>query len=158
MDTILSPVTTIQEPVVPLFMDEQRLERYQRILRIVLIAMVVILGVVIFFILTQSDRTSRQVGATGQSLLHSQRLAKSVTQALAGVPTSFPELTESSQALSSNLDALKEGSESLNVQPVPSDMQTELQTIMSSVEKTNKSVKVILGQQNFLTGRFFAIH
>ena len=152
MDTILSPVTTMQEPVVPLFMDERRLERYQRILRIVLIAMLVVLGAVTFFILTQSDRTARQVGATGQSLQHSQRVAKSVTQALAGVPASFAELTESSELLSKNLAALKSGSDSLNVEAVPSDMQAELAVVLPSAEKTSKSVAVILGQKAFLTG------
>jgi twitching motility protein PilJ len=152
MDTILDPVTTTQEPAVPMFMDEGRLARYQRLLRIVLIATLVILGVVTFFILTQSDRTARQVSATSQSLLHSQRLAKSVTQTLAGVPTSFAELTESSEALAKNLDALKVGSDALNVEAIPSDMQADLLAILPSVDKTNKSVKAILSQKAFLMG------
>ncbi len=148
----MSPTPSIQEPAIPLFMDERRLERYQRILRAVLISMLVILGVVTFVVLTQSDRTARQVGATSQSLLHSQRLAKSVTQALAGAPTSFAELTESNDALVKNFDALRVGNDSLNVEAIPSDMQPELLALLPSVEKTGKNVKVILAQRVFLTG------
>jgi twitching motility protein PilJ len=92
------------------------------------------------------------VSATSQSLLHSQRLAKSVTQTLAGVPTSFAELTESSEALAKNLDALKVGSDALNVEAIPSDMQADLLAILPSVDKTNKSVKAILSQKAFLMG------
>jgi twitching motility protein PilJ len=152
MDTQFSPALSAQETDAAPSISENHLERYQRILRVVLILMLIILGVVTFFILTQSDRTARQVGATGQSLLHSQRVAKSVTQAFAGVPTSFDELAESSELLVKNLDALKMGNDTLNVEPVPTDMQAELSAILPSVDKTRKSVKVILEQKNFLTG------
>ncbi len=152
MDTQFSPALSAQETDAAPSISENHLERYQRILRVVLILMLIILGVVTFFILTQSDRTARQVGATGQSLLHSQRVAKSVTQAFAGVPTAFDELAESSELLVKNLDALKMGNDTLNVEPVPTDMQAELSAILPSVDKTRKSVKVILEQKNFLTG------
>src|SRR4029450_2354973 len=37
---------------------------------------------------------STQVGATGQAMMQSQRLAKSVTQAIVGSSSSFPEVKE----------------------------------------------------------------
>ena len=152
MDTIIAPSATGRAKFFGLLMDGLRIERYQKILRAVLIVTLVILGGLTFWVLMQSDRTARQVDATGQSLLHSQRLAKSVTQALVGSPASFIELTESHDALVKNLDALRTGSDSLNVEAIASDMQPELLALMPSVERTSKNVKVILAQKTFLTG------
>jgi hypothetical protein len=41
----------------------------------------------LLFALNQADKVAQQVAATGQSLMQSQRLAKSVSQALVGSPT-----------------------------------------------------------------------
>jgi twitching motility protein PilJ len=152
MDTIISPAIAGQTKIFGFVMDESRIDRYQKILRAALIAMLVILGAITFWVLTQSDRTARQVGATGQSLLHSQRLAKSVTQALAGNTTAFNELTESNDALIKNMNALRMGNESMNVEAIASEMQPELLALMPSIERTGKNVKVILSQKAFLTG------
>ena len=45
-----------------------------------------------------SRKGSAQVAATGQALMQSQRLAKSVSQALVGSPQAFPEVRESRRA------------------------------------------------------------
>ena len=41
--------------------------------------------------LSSASRNSEQVGSIGQALMESQRLAKSVSQAMVGVPAAFPE-------------------------------------------------------------------
>jgi hypothetical protein len=50
---------------------------------------------------------STQVGATGQAMMQSQRLAKSVSQAIVGSASSFPEVKESAEVLASNVRSLK---------------------------------------------------
>jgi len=62
----------------------------------------VIVGVGLFglvamtaFSLNAASKGAAQVGASGQALMQSQRLAKSVSQALIGSPQAFPEVRES---------------------------------------------------------------
>ena len=50
---------------------------------------------------------STQVGATGQAMMQSQRLAKSVSQAIVGSTASFPEVKESAEVLATNVRNLK---------------------------------------------------
>ena len=52
---------------------------------------------------------SSQVGATGQAMMQSQRLAKSVSQAIVGSTASFPEVKESAEVLAANVRSLKAG-------------------------------------------------
>jgi twitching motility protein PilJ len=63
--------------------------QHQRILAIMLGLSLVVLTAVTFYSLNQADKVAQQVAATGQSLMQSQRLAKSVSQALVGSPTGF---------------------------------------------------------------------
>ena len=53
-----------------------------------------------------------QVEATGAALMQSQRLAKSVSQAMIGSPAAFPEVKESGTVLATNVRGLSSGNES----------------------------------------------
>jgi twitching motility protein PilJ len=86
---------------------------------------------------------SAQVGATGQAMMQSQRLAKSVTQAIVGNSTSFPEVKESSDVLSANVRGLKAGA--------PAGVQEPLDAVVPLVDRAEKNAAVILGQQKALT-------
>ena len=55
--------------------------------------------------------------ATGQALMQSQRLAKSVSQALIGSPQAFPEVAESTDVLARTVRDLKTGEGSLAAAP-----------------------------------------
>ena len=57
---------------------------HQRILFTLLALSLVVLGFVAFVSVNQADKVAQQVAGTGQSLMQSQRLAKSVSQALVG--------------------------------------------------------------------------
>ena len=63
--------------------------RQQRILAIVLAAVVLLLLLVAGSAILRAERLAQQVAATGQSLMQSQRLAKSVSQALVGNVAGF---------------------------------------------------------------------
>ena len=69
---------------------------HQRRLLMLLGVGLVVLALIVGWVLQQANRSAQQLTATGQSLMQSQRLAKSVSQALVGSPQAFPEVVESS--------------------------------------------------------------
>ena len=79
---------------------------HQRVLFSLLAASLFVLGGVAFFAVNQADKVARQVAGTGTSLMQSQRLAKSVSQALIGSPQAFPDVKESAQVLARTVRAL----------------------------------------------------
>ena len=96
------------------------------------------------------DTVSRQVKATGQVMLQSQRLAKSVSQALVGNPAAFSDLTESSEILSKSFDALENGDGVTGLQALPADFRPSLMSVKPLVEQAKDSAKIILAQQKIL--------
>jgi twitching motility protein PilJ len=96
-----------------------------------------------------ANEGSSQVGATGQALMQSQRLAKSVSQALLGSDSAFGEVRESADVLGKNLRALKDGS--ADVKAVASGGQGAIEPLMPLVERAEKNAAVVLAQQKTLT-------
>jgi len=70
---------------------------HQRLLVVLLAVMLVILAIVTVVAFRQANTVATQVAATGNALMQSQRLAKSVSQALVGNPVAFPEIREARQ-------------------------------------------------------------
>jgi len=66
--------------------------RQQRILALALAGVVLLLLLVAGSAILRAERLAQQVAATGQSLMQSQRLAKSVSQALVGNVAAFGEV------------------------------------------------------------------
>ncbi len=123
--------------------------QHQRLLSILLALALVLLAVMVYLTVSQTSRGSLQVGAIGQSLMQSQRLAKSVSQALIGSPEAFPEVKDSAAALSSNVHGLQAGSSTV---PALGDrFATELDKIVPLVERADKNAGTVLGQQQTLT-------
>ena len=92
---------------------------------------------------------SAQVGASGQALMQSQRLAKSVSQALVGSQAAFPEVTESVDVLARNVRGLKTGEGALAV--APAAVQESIDAVLPLVDRAEKNAKTIIGQQKVLT-------
>lgn len=132
------------------FLGNRNVDTHQRVLAAIVILAIAILAVVTFWSLAQSDKVAGQLGATGQSLLHSQRLAKSVTQAVSGSSAGFAEMTESSDLLSKNARALSAGDAALGVSAVSDDFQADVKALMGSVDRTEKNAKTIMSQKTFL--------
>ncbi|MDI1237773.1 MAG: methyl-accepting chemotaxis protein [Polaromonas sp.] len=124
---------------------------HQRILVILLAFAVVVLGSVTFVALNQADRVAQQVAATGQSLMQSQRLAKSVSQALVGSAQAFPDVRESSDVLAKTVRGLKSGDESLRLEPVAAPLQPDVETVTPLMERAEKNASTVMGQQAILT-------
>jgi twitching motility protein PilJ len=96
-----------------------------------------------------ASRGSADVAATGQALMQSQRLAKSVSQALVGTAAAFPEVKESSEVLSSNVHSMKTGAGS--VPAVPAGAQDALDAVLPLVDRAERNAAVVLAQQKALT-------
>jgi len=96
-----------------------------------------------------ADRSASQVAASGDALMQSQRLAKSVTQALVGSGASFAEVKESIGALTASVHGLQEGSDT--VARAPGSVQPALEPIGKLVAAAEKNAGVVLAQQQQLT-------
>jgi len=118
---------------------------HQRTLFALLSFALIGLGGVAFFAVNQADRIAQQVAGTGNSLMQSQRLAKSVSQALIGSPQAFPDVQESSKVLAQTVRGLHDGDASLRLDKVALELQSELNDkIMPPVVRAEKSAKVVL--------------
>ncbi len=124
---------------------------HQRILSLMLVLSLVILAVVTFVILGQSDRVAQQLNATGQSLMQSQRLAKSVTQALVGSAAAFPDVAESAGVLARTTRGLQNGDDAMRLSALDEGFGPELEKVMPLVERAEKNAKAVMGQQKILT-------
>ncbi len=97
----------------------------------------------------KANEGASQVGASGQALMQSQRLAKSVSQALLGSDSAFGEVRDSAEVLGKNLRALKDGS--ADVKSAGAAAQGAIEPLMPLVERAEKNAGVVLAQQKTLT-------
>jgi twitching motility protein PilJ len=95
------------------------------------------------------NRSAAQVGAAGQAQTQSQRLAKSVSQALVGSAAAFPEVKESADVLARNLRALKSGD--ADIAAAPGALQEQLDKLLPLVDRAEKNAGVVLAQEKTLT-------
>ncbi|KPF44210.1 chemotaxis protein [beta proteobacterium AAP121] len=99
--------------------------------------------------LVASNRSAGQVGAAGQATTQSQRLAKSVSQALVGNAAAFPEVQDSVTILARNVRGLKTGEG--DIAGAPGALQESLDQLVPLVDKAEKNAGIVLGQQKTLT-------
>mgnify|MGYP000137236501 CR=1 FL=1 len=123
----------------------------QRTLFVLLGIALLVLAVVTFYALNQSDKVAQQLGATGQALMQSQRLAKSVSQAVVGSAQAFPDVSDSAGVLSKATRGLQDGDNELRLKPLGDGYARELEKIMPLVDRAEKSAKAVMGQQKILT-------
>ena len=123
----------------------------QRILFMLLSAALVLLAGVTFYTLSQSDKVAQQLGATGQALMQSQRLAKSVSQAVVGSAQAFPDVSDSAGVLSKTTRGLQGGDDELKLKALGDGYAHELEKIIPLVDRAEKSAKAVMGQQKILT-------
>ncbi len=124
---------------------------HQRRLLALLAVGVVVLALIAGWVLQQADRSAQQLAATGQSLMQSQRLAKSVSQALVGSPQAFPDVVESSGVLARNVRALNSGDNELGVQSLGEPFKPDLDAVNPLMERAERNASVVMGQQKILT-------
>jgi len=99
--------------------------------------------------LNSANQSASQVAAAGDALMQSQRLAKSVSQALVGSTAAFPEVKESVGVLAGATRGLQSGSET--VSQAPAGVQPMLEPLMPLIDKAEKNSNTVLTQQKTLT-------
>ncbi len=124
---------------------------HRRILFILLSVAVIVFLAVMFFALAQADSAARQVGASGQSLMQAQRLAKSVSQALLGSPQAFNEVSESSISLAKNMRGMRDGDTELRLAQVSPAIMEDVNKILPLVDRAEKNASTVLAQRVILT-------
>jgi twitching motility protein PilJ len=95
--------------------------------------------------------SSAQIGATGQALMQSQRLAKAVLQALAGQPQAFAEVRESTSVLAISVRGLQSGQADSGLQAVSLATRGLIDPMMAVVDRTEKNADTVLAQEQLLT-------
>src|SRR4051812_38109397 len=124
------------------------LERQQRILVALIAVGLLGLLLMIFMSFNAASRGASQVGASGQALMQSQRLAKSVTQALLGSPQAFAEVRDSSNVLTAIVRGLKSGD---GLPAAPAAAQDAIDPILPMIDRAEKNANLVLAQQKVLT-------
>ena len=132
-------------------LGSRTIAQHQRTLLILLGLSVLILAVVAYRALAQADTVAQQVAATGQSLMQSQRLAKSVSQALVGSAQAFPDVKESADVMAKTVRGLKSGEASLRLEPVNVKLLPEIEKITPLMERAEKNAAMVMSQKNILT-------
>ncbi len=127
------------------------LARQQRLLTGLLVVALLVLAGMAAFALRQADRIAQQVASTGQALMQSQRLAKSVSQALVGTPQAFPDVKDSADVLARTVRGLQRGDDGLRLAPAAAAFQADVERIRPLMERAEKNAGLILGQQQVLT-------
>ncbi len=135
---------------VPL-LGRRTIATHQRILFTLLAFALLVLGSVAVFAVNQGDKVAQQVKNTGDSLTQSQRLAKSVAQALVGSEQAFVEVRDSANVLARSVRGLKAGDAGLRLDPVAIEFQEDMEKIVPLMERAEKNAGVVLGQQKILT-------
>lgn len=135
---------------VPL-LGTRRADQHQRVLAILLALSLVLLGAITFYILSQADKISQQVAASGQALMQSQRLAKSVSQALVGSPEAFGEVKDSSTVLARNVRGLKSGNNELAIDAAGPAFDPLLEELLPMVDRAETNAAAVLNQEAVLT-------
>jgi twitching motility protein PilJ len=147
----LAPTAQNADQVTVPLLGTRTIAQHQRILTFILIAALLLLALITFFALNQAGKVARGVAATGDSATQSQRLAKSVSQALVGSAPAFEDVRESAGVLAKNVRGLKNGDDALQLSAVGANLQEDVDKLLPSVERAEKNAKTVLDQQKILT-------
>ena len=127
------------------------INRHQRVLYGVLTLSVLSLVLLAAYALRQANTNAQQLAATGQALMQSQRLAKSVSQAIVGGQQAFPDVADSSATLARIGAALRDGDAALGIAPVSSAYRDELDAATPLIDRTVRNAGVVKNQEKTLT-------
>lgn len=125
------------------------LAAHQRSLSGFLVLTLIGLAVLVYWSISGTAQVGQQIGATGQALMQSQRLAKSVSQAVLGNRSAFDEMRESARALGQSMDGLQSGQG--GVRALGETYATETSKIVPMVKRARDNAAIVLEQQETMT-------
>lgn len=127
------------------------LEQQQRFFLIGAVLSVVLVLVVAGLALQRANVIAKQVSSTGDATTGSQRLAKSVSQALVGSAAAFLEVRDSSTRLARDVRGLRSGDVELGLEAVPEELQGKVASLVPLAERAEANARTILAQEKVLT-------
>ena len=152
MSPMEQPEVDIEQGVLNLpLLGRRSAEQHRRVLGTLLLFAVVLLAAVVFFVLNKTERLGQQVAASGQALMQSQRLAKSVSQALIGNPAAFAEVKDSTDVLARNVRGFKQGDSDMGLVALGPEYEGQLGELLPKVDVAERNAAVVLSQQKILT-------
>ncbi|CAJ0809922.1 methyl-accepting chemotaxis protein [Ralstonia sp. 22086] len=122
----------------------------QRVFTIGLVVGLLALLISVYLDNRQANNGSVQIEIAGDTLMHSQRLAKAVPVALLGNTNAFTQLKESRARLQENLEALKNGSSERGVRASGGEAEALLDKSIEEWKRSDKSAQAILAQEKTL--------
>ncbi|HMW21970.1 MAG TPA: methyl-accepting chemotaxis protein [Burkholderiaceae bacterium] len=125
-------------------------ERQQQLLAALLALGLLLLIVASVLAVRTAGGSAAQVGATGQALMESQRLAKAALQGMTGQPAAFAELRESATVLARNVRGLSAGGGDSGLDAVSLGARHALQPVLPLVERAEKNAAVMAAQEKLL--------
>ena len=148
----LAPVALEATDLVALpVLGKRTVGQHQKTLFFLLGLALVTLAAVALYVVNQSDRVAQQLSANGEALMQSQRLAKSVSQALVGGKQAFPDVADSASVLAKTVRSLNAGDDTLKVSALSADFAPELANVTPLMERAEKNAATVMGQQKTLT-------
>jgi twitching motility protein PilJ len=150
-DAADAPDSQLDELITLPVIGRRTFVQHRNMLYIGIAASLLLLAIVALLAFRSADRTSQQLAATGRALMQSQRLAKSVSQALVGGAQAFPDMADSSTALVKNTHGLRDGDDELRISALSGSYSEDLDKILPVVDRAEKNAKTVLGQQKILT-------
>ncbi len=130
-------------------LGERSVAQQQRLLFTLLGGVLFVLAVVTAYALYQSEKVAKQMGTSSDVLIQSQRLAKSVSQAVIGNPQAFQDVLESQGLVATAARGLRDGNDS--VKPLDGDLVAALEKVMPLVDRAELNAKTVLNQKAILT-------
>ena len=121
----------------------------------ILLALLVICLLLFILVLSIDNRAATngamQIEIVGDTLMHTQRLAKAAPNAVAGNRVAFTEVRESRDAIAGNLKALAEGDANRDLTASSSDaIVPELDKLAANWRASESAASVILGNEKIL--------
>ena len=131
--------------------------QHQRFLLILWGSALAVLVILILFVMSEVSRVTHQLTATGQSLMQSQRLAKSVSQVMAGDVQAFADVTASSTGLIKMVRGLQTGDDEIELDALGVNYQPILDKVAPLFGRVEKNSGVLTAQQQAVTQAVLAV-
>lgn len=124
---------------------------HQKRLGLVLaVSLVLIIGLT-WFSLGKSNQVAKQVSTAGDAVTESQRLAKSITQAVVGNQKAFTEMKASALELGKSVRGLRLGDTDMQLAAADAKEQILINELWPLIERTEKNVKKVESHEKVLT-------
>ena len=121
-----------------------------QILVAVLVTALLLFIVVLFWDNKLAANGATQIEIVGDTLMHTQRLAKAAPNAVGGNLAAFGEVRSSRDAISGNLTALKDGDDNRGLTGSRGEIEVELEKLISNWRASESAASVILTNEKTL--------